>query len=192
MIVLWLTLAIAISLSCNFTPQEFWNLVTDCESATEPTQQDIEYVLAFTGDTFESSDWEKSYTVEPDRVRATWLSNEGGLGFVEYVVISCGYTQAEIENNYSGQSLEEVVFQDYQNLQLIATCANEEGDVILHELTAEFSETTYVMRFWIITDNPTRVLDMLIAFPQISEEQVHSYAEKVFPEMSSCQQHMTE
>jgi hypothetical protein len=193
LIVLFLTLGIATSLSCSFTTQEFLTFATDCESATEPTQQDVDYILAFTRDAFKSSGWERSYTVEPYRVSVTWLNNqEGALAFLEYLIYSCGYTQTDIEEYYSDQNFEEVIFYDYQNLQRTAICTNTEGDITLYEFTAELSETEYLMRYWIKLDSPTRVLDLLIAFPRASQGQLHTYAEAVFPELSVCEEQQTD
>ena len=54
---------------------------SDCErGVADPTDQDVAYTLQFTGDTFESADWQKSYTVGEQRVSATWLNGaESGL-----------------------------------------------------------------------------------------------------------------
>jgi len=188
LIALIFALGMSTVLSCRFLAQKPLSIPGDCESATEPTEQDVEYVLGFAGNTFESSDWQRSYTVAPDRASVTWLNHgEGTVAFLEYLIYSCGYTQADMDDHFSEQNFEDIIFRDYENLQSIATCTDIEGDLTLHEFTAEVHETDYVIRFWIKLDSKTRVLDMMIVFPEVSETELDKYAREVFPELSSCQ-----
>jgi hypothetical protein len=188
LIALIFALGMSAVLSCGFLAKKPMSVPGDCEAATEPTEQDVEYVLGYTGNTFESSDWQRSYTVGPDRVTVTWLNHdEGAVVFLEYLVCSCGYTQADVDDHFSEQNFEDVIFMDYENLQRIATCTDIGGDLTLHEFTAEVHETGYVIRFWIKLDSKTRVLDMMLVFPRGSEMELDKYARERFPELSSCQ-----
>jgi len=185
-----LTFALGMSavLSCRFLPQTPLSIPNDSDSATEPTRQDVEYVLGFPGNTFESSDWQRSYTVQSDRVSVTWLNDgEGALAFLDYLVYSQGYAQADVDDYFSEQNFEDILLRDYENPRRIATCTDAEGDLTLHEFAAEVNETDYVIRFWIRLDSTTRVLNMMIVFPEASEAKLDRYARQVFPELSSCE-----
>lgn len=188
LIVLMVALGMSVVLSCGFLTQKPMSVSGDCEMTTEPTEQDVEYVLGYTGNTFESSDWQRSYTVGPDRVTVTWLNhNEGAIVFLEYLVFNCGYTQADLDNHFSEQNFEDVIFMEYENSQRITTCTDIDGDLTLHEFTAQVHETDYAIRFWIKPDSKTRVLDMMLVFPKGLETKLDRYAEESFPELSSCQ-----
>lgn len=161
----------------------------DCESSIDPAQQDIDYVLAYTSDIFESAGWQKSYTVKEFRTTVTWLHDqEGALAFLEYLIFSCGYTVEDFEEYFSDQNLETVIFSGYQNLQRLATCTSEENDLTLFEFSADVQDTQYLLRYWIKLDSKTRILTMLVTFPREFEAQLASYADAIFPELSSCQE----
>jgi len=188
LIALIFALGMSTALSCRPSTQTPVSIPGDCESAVEPTEQDVKYALGFAENTFESSDWQRSYAVAPDRVSVTWLNHdEGAVAFLEYLIYRCGYTQADVDDHFSEQNFKDIIFSDYENPQSIAACTDIGGDLTLHEFTAEIHETDYVIRFWIKLDSRTRVLDMMVVFPEASEAELDKYAKKVFPELSSCQ-----
>ena len=187
LVALVFALGMSTVLSCKFLAKKPLSIPSDSESAPKSTEQDVEYALRFAGNTFESSDWQRNYTVEPDRVSVTWLNHgEGVVVFLEYLIYSSGYTQADVDDYFNEQNFEDIIFRDYENLQRIATCTNIKGDLTLYEFTAEVHETDNVIRFWIKLDSETRVLYMMMVFPEASETQLDKYAGEVFPELSSC------
>jgi hypothetical protein len=109
------------------------------------------------------------------------------LVFLEYLVFSCGYTQADVDDYFRKQNFEDVIFLDYENLRRITTCTDIESDLTLHEFKAEVHETDYAIRFWIKLDSKTRVLDMMLVFPRGLEMELDKYTKESFPELSSCQ-----
>ncbi|NIS80580.1 MAG: hypothetical protein GTO14_10335 [Anaerolineales bacterium] len=159
----------------------------ECEPSIDPSQQDVDYILTYTGEIFDSDDWQRSYTVKELRTNVTWLNHqEGALAFLEYLIFSCGYTQDDFENFFSDQNLEAVIFVDYKNLKRLATCTSNEEDLMLHEFSAEVQDRQYLVYYWIKLDRETRILTMLLTFPRESEAKLVSYASAIFPELSSC------
>lgn len=160
----------------------------DCKANTEPTGQDIEYSLGFAGDIFQKPEWERSYTVGNMRTSVSWLSkDQAAVAYLEYVIFSCGYTQAELDAYYSEETFSDVLFAQYANLHLEAMCGNKEGDLSLRQYTADLEDEGYNLFYWIKEDTGTRVLAFLLSFPQTSAE-LDKYAREVFPELSSCPQ----
>jgi len=149
----------------------------------------VDYILAFTGDTFKSKGWQRSYTVESMRASVTWMNNDAGsLAHLSYLIFSCGYTQEDVDNYYSAENFQNVLFSGYQNLQRTATCSQAEGDLTLYEFTADFQGEKYLIRDWVKQDTSTRVLDFMLIFPQTSKAQLDGYARQIFPDFSTCQE----
>lgn len=188
-IILWVIVGIVAILSCK---PGLWGtpaIPVDCKEVVDPTPKDVEYVLEFTGDTFTSAGWERSYTVGDQRASVTWLKNaESALAYLEYLVYNCGYTQADLNTYFSERNFKEVIFRDYQNLQRQAQCANDDAGLTLHEFTAVWQEKDYRIRYWVKLDSDTRVLTLMLTFPEKAEPSLDRYAKDIFPALSSCRE----
>lgn len=183
----WITFMAFTLVMIFITSCQSQEISADCESQTDPTDRDVRYALKFSGKTFESDDWQRSYTVESGRVSITWLNHStSSLAFMDYLLYSCGYTQEEIDDYHSDQNFEEVIFRDYQDVQRTSTCSVEAGDLRLHEFTASVEERDYIIRYWVKLDSPTRVLDTMLVFPAGSEAELERYASEILPELSVC------
>jgi len=125
LVMLGILLVLIVTLACTSFTEGLSSILPDaqdCESATEPTQRDVDYILAFTGDTFKSKEWERSYAVESMRASVTWMNDgTGSLAYPDYLIFSCGYTQEDIDDYFSDENFRTVFFSDYQNLQRAAT-----------------------------------------------------------------------
>ncbi len=185
----WLIMMVLAALSCSLGTPVPTPTPVDCKKAIEPSKQDVEYALTFTGDTFQSAGWQRSYTVGEMRVSVAWLKNdEGALAYLEYLIFSCGYTQAQVDNYFSEQNFKEILFRDYQNLQQTARCTDNKSTLTLREFTAESNGKDYLIRYWTKADSKTRILTMMLAFPRTSGILLNEYARDIFPKLSSCQE----
>ncbi len=191
LVMLGLPLALIIALACNSVTEGLSSVLPnapDCKSATDPTQRDVDYSLAFTGDTFKSKEWQRSYTVKSMRASVSWMNDgTGSLAYLDYMIFSCGYTQKDIDRYFSAENFRDVFFVGYQNLQRVTTCTQAEDDLTLHEFTAEHLGEKYLIRDWIKLDTPTRVVDLVLVFPLTSKTQLDIYARQIFPDLSTCQ-----
>jgi hypothetical protein len=161
---------------------------SDCSTQTEPTEQDVNYALTFSGNIFETDDWQRSHTVASMRTSVTWLNDSvGALAYLEYLIYSCGYDQDDIEKYYSEQNFQEVIFSgNYQNMQRIAQCTDVTGELTLHEFRGVWQDEEYLFRMWVKLDNRTRVLSLLLVFPENSSDLLDKYSIKNFPTLDSC------
>ena len=156
-----------------------------CEYQTEPTDQDIRYALNFPKGVFQSPEWERTYSVGDMRTAVTWTNDDGGLAYLEHILWSCGYSQQEIDEYFSDETLTGVILQYYDDVRQTAVCSRSR-DLKLHEFSAAFEGTPYLMRLWIKQVSSTRVLYMLMAFPEDQEWALDKYSQVVFPSLKAC------
>jgi hypothetical protein len=151
------------------------------------TQNDIEYALNYTGNTFTSKEWIKNNQVNNFRVSITWLNNsQGGLGYLEYLIYDCGYTQQQINGYSDEKNIKTIIFKDYQNVNIISTCSDLEKLILLNEIIAESQGEKYLIRYWIKKESPTRMLTLLLAFPMNKSELLDNYSQLIFPIIPKC------
>jgi hypothetical protein len=184
--------AALILLGCNFL-SEGLNPATptpvNCfDASIAPTDSDIDYALEFTADTFENTPWLRSHQEKDDRVTVTW-QNKPDLSIVhmEYLNYPCGYNDEVVDAYFSQANFENVIFQNYEMLISLDTCSIE-PTLRLNEFSARFGEIDYSIHYWIVLDQPTRVLDIFIAYPADQESTLNSYANQLFPSLASCQE----
>lgn len=159
-----------------------------CGQSRKPTEKDVNFLLEFTGDTFASEDWQKSNSVEDLRATVTWVNSfEGGLAYAEYLLYNCGYTQDDVEQYFSDDNFRNIIFSEYQNVEPIAACIAEKEALTHYEFNAVWKDEKYTLRYWIKKDNQTRILTLLLAFPESSTILMDQYAEAIFPTLPSCQ-----
>jgi len=164
-------------------------VASDCAKMTEPTDEDIKFALGFTGDTFDSS-WQRTYRIENMRVKVTWKNSENAVAYLDYLIYSCGYTQADWDYYFSDQTMREVLFRDYQNVNRTASCAEAVDKLALFEFTAQFRNEDYRIRYWAMpkTLGVTRFLMMMLVFPETSRTELDRYSRTLFPPLVSCAQ----
>jgi hypothetical protein len=162
-------------------------ITADCQKATEPTEQDVTYVLNFMGDILQTDEWKRSYSVESMRIRVTWVNDSAGaLAYDEYLIYPCGYTQKDVDEYFSDQNFKTIFLRDYQNPEQLAVCTDEEKNIKLREFRAEKYNQGYLLRFWVMPVNNTRFQEMMLVFPEKSAALLDQYAQEMFPTLSSC------
>jgi len=162
------------------------SITDDCTKNTEPTEQDVKYALAFSGNTFDPGSWDRSYTVQSMRVSVTWFSKDKKkMVFLDHLIYSCGFKQSDWDYVLADQTFR-IRFQSYQNLNRVTSCTRNESNLKLVEYTAQHSETNYRIRFWATLNEPTRLLNVALVFPEESRTDLDRYSSRFFPNLSSC------
>ncbi|MBN2007039.1 MAG: hypothetical protein JXA21_27055 [Anaerolineae bacterium] len=159
-----------------------------CGQSREPSEKDVKFLLGFTGDTFASDEWQRSYSAEDLRATVTWANDlEGGVAYAEYLLYNCGYTQNDLDLYFTEQNFKDIIFREYQNVQLVTNCATEDASLTLYEFSAIWEDEPYSLRYWVKLDSQTRVLTMMLAFPGSSIALMDHYAGVLFPNLQACQ-----
>lgn len=154
--------------------------------APEPTQADIDRALNFTGNLFETPDWERSYTVSDDSVAVNWYSeNLFSVVFLEALVFPCSYEDLDLDGFFNVDNWQ-IILGNYQSFQLETECRNDSG-LRLYEFTAVDQGYEYAIRYWAISDTDTRVVTFMVVLPVESPDLMEEYAYALFPQLTSCE-----
>jgi hypothetical protein len=189
---LWITLATLLLFACNLSAPFSTGSIdepasgsADCESGTEPTQEDIQYVLASPGNTFRSEAWDRSYTVGDGYITATWTDDQAALGYLEYTLRNCGYTQEDF-NAYFSEENRFYILANYEDVQETAHCSNRSERLDLYEYDAVIYDTAYQLRLWTKQVSATRFMYLLLVFPEDSRRRLDQASQQIFPRLDSC------
>lgn len=159
--------------------------VTPVCISTNPTQNDIDRALSFTGTAFDSSEWERTDTVGEDRVSVTWLNNpSGAVAYLEAVIFPCGYEEPDLNNYYSDENWRNV-FQNYENYELVDECKRNDG-LRLYEFKTRNQGFEYEVKYWVKNDTDTRVISMMIVFPLELNAMMGDHSTRLFPTYPTC------
>lgn len=159
--------------------------VTPACISPEPAQEDIDRALSFTGQVFQQSDWEQSYTVSEDRVSVSWLNNSlGAVAFLEALVFPCGYEEPDLNNYFSDENWTNV-FANYQSYELVTECRSDIG-LRLYQFNAVSDGAPYLVHYWVKNDSNTRVITFMMIVPDGSFSILDSYGYSIFPQLSNC------
>lgn len=154
-------------------------------NAPEPTQEDIDRALGFTGKLFETSDWIRTYTVSADRVSVLWDSPSlAAIAFLEVLIFPCSYEDLDLDNFFSADSWQ-IVFGGYENYETLNECRNDTGER-LYQFIVTSDGFEYDVNYWSVNDTETRVLTMEIILPIELEDLMEEYSYSLFPQISSC------
>lgn len=158
---------------------------TDECGPVEPTEKEVKRVMSIGKDPFASTDWVKSYTVEPYKVSLTRRNNaEGALFIADYLMFNCGYGQEDLDNLFSAEAFD-VMLADYESHTLLNFC--EKTGLSLYEYDLLFKGTEFLARFWVKQESDTRLLTVQLVFPKASLALLDEYSNKLYPELTSCQ-----
>jgi len=150
----------------------------------EPTDEDVRHILSLGKEVFSSVDWIRSYTVEPYRISTTRHNDtEGAVAQIDYIIYTCGYTQADLDNYLSDQNVS-AMFADYENYNLAHFC--EKKSLALYQFDLVFGGAEYSANFWVKQESDTRLLTIRLIFPKESGATLDKYSKKIFPELTSC------
>jgi hypothetical protein len=159
--------------------------VTPACISQQPSQDDIDRALSFTGATFAPSEWEQTHTVGEDRVSVTWLNSPlGAVAYLEAVIFPCGYEEPDLNNYYSDTNWGNV-FQYYESYELAGECKRDDG-LRLYEFKTHNQGFEYGVNYWVKSDTDTRVISMMIVFPLELDAMMGDYSTQLFPTYASC------
>jgi hypothetical protein len=159
--------------------------VTPACVGEEPTQQDIDRALEFTGDLFAGADWERSYLVMKNRIGVTWMNNSiGAVAYLEALIFPCGYEDQDVDAYFTDETWA-VVFENYDRYEILSACRTGNG-LRLYEIKADSMGFDYDIRYWAGNDTNNRVLTMMMTFPAGSDPVLGEYATRLFPPLTDC------
>lgn len=151
----------------------------------EPTQEDIDRALSFTGKFFETEDWERTYTVAEDKVTVTWYSETLiSVIYLEALIFPCGYEDQDLDQFFNVDSWQ-VVFGNYQGYEQITECRIDSG-LRLYEFIVIDQGAEYEVRYWTVNDTDTRVITLMIVLPIESPDLMDEFAYSLFPTLEFC------
>lgn len=157
---------------------------TDECGPIEPTEKEVKQVMSIGKDTFTSTDWVKSYTVEPYKISLTRRNNvEGALFIADYLMFNCGYGQAELDHLFSAEAFG-AMFARYESHTLANFC--EIPNLAFYEYDLLFQGTEFLARFWVKQASDTRLLTVQLVFPKASLGLLEDYSAQLYPELTSC------
>lgn len=163
------------------TPEILPTVTPACISP-EPTQDDIDHALGFTGPLFE--DWERSYTVSEDRVSVSWFDNSlGSVAFLEALIFPCSYEEPDLNNSFNNETWANV-FASYQGYEILNECSSNRTR--LYEFNAVSADTLYAVRYWVLSDTDHRVITFMVAMAGEDFAGIDPYGYSLFPQLSNC------
>lgn len=166
------------------TKAPFVTVTPVCISA-QPTQNDIDRALSYSGGIFDEAEWDKSYTVSENRVSVTWLNNpQGAVVYLEVLIFPCSYEEPDLNNYYSDENWK-TIFQNYEGYEMVDECKTNAG-LRLYEFKTQNLGFDYGVKYWVENDTDTRVISTMIVFPIESKSMLDDYASRFFPTYKSC------
>ncbi len=159
--------------------------VTPVCIGSEPTQNDIDRALSYTGDLFSAPEWVRSYTVADGRVSVVWSNDPlGVVAYVETLIFPCGYEEPDLDNFFSTDSWK-IIFANYESFEPVTACKIDSG-VRLYEFKAVTAGFNYNIRYWAQNDSDNRIIGTMIVFPVDSQSLMDEYSTRLFPDFISC------
>jgi hypothetical protein len=151
----------------------------------EPSEEDLNRVLAFTGGRFDRGDWQRSEFLYEDKVAVSWISDSlSAVAYLEALIFPCGYEEPDLDDYFSEETWE-VIFESYESYDQIADCSNAHGER-LYEWEVVSNGTDYDIRYWVKNDTDYRVLAFMLVLPPEGENVMNDYAYALFPQLQSC------
>jgi hypothetical protein len=159
--------------------------VTPVCISSEPTQRDIDRALAYTGDTFNTSEWEQSYTVNENSVAVLWQDvPQSAVVYLQALIFPCSYEEPDLNSYFSNENWK-AVFANYESYELIDECKTDDG-LRLYEFKTYNQGYDYQIRYWVENDTDTRVIVTMVVFPLESKLLLDEYSSMLFPDYSTC------
>ncbi|GMV35445.1 MAG: hypothetical protein DCC59_13845 [Chloroflexi bacterium] len=149
-----------------------------------PTQADIDRALSITGGLFETGDWDRTYTVASDKVLVSWYSESiPSIVNLEALVFPCGYEDLDLDIYFNEEGWE-IIFGNYQGYEYVNECRDDRG-LRLYNFIAVDQGVPYEVRYWVLSDTPTRVISLMVVMPGEAAE-LDEIAYALFPQLEFC------
>jgi hypothetical protein len=157
---------------------------TTCISPA-PAQVDIDRALSFAGKLFDTPDWERTYTVDIDKVSVTWYS-EGlsSIAYLEALIFPCGYEELDLDYFFNVDNWA-IVFGNYQSYEYVDGCRLDSG-VRLYQFITVDQGYEYDVHYWVVNDTATRVISMMLVMPIESQAMIDEFSYSLFPQLTEC------
>lgn len=150
-----------------------------------PTQADIDRALSITGGLFDTGDWERTYTVASDKVLVSWYSEAiPSIVNLESLVFPCGYEDIDLDLYFNEEGWE-IIFGNYQGYEYVNECRDDQG-LRLYNLIAVDQGASYEVRYWVLSDTPTRVISLMVVMPVKAAAEMDEIAYALFPQLQFC------
>jgi hypothetical protein len=150
----------------------------------EPTDADVQKMLAYGREAFASPGWVKNYTVEPYKITLTRRNDAiQAIAYSEYLIFTCGYTQSDLNNYFNDEGFN-IIFNDYEAHVLTKFC--EQSGTPLYEYDLLDEGNNFKARYWVKQDTNTRILVYMLVFPQADAGGLNEHSQKLFPTLSAC------
>ncbi|MBK6646647.1 MAG: hypothetical protein IPG44_13055 [Anaerolineales bacterium] len=150
-----------------------------------PTQADIDRALSITGGLFETGDWERTYTVASDKVLVSWYSESiPAIVNLETLVFPCGYEDLDLDAYFNDEGWS-IIFSNYQGYEYVNECLDDQG-LRLYNLIAVDQGVSYNVRYWVLSDTPTRVVSLMVVMPGDADAEMDEIAYALFPQLLFC------
>lgn len=153
--------------------------------SSEPSQDDVDDALAYTGSLFEPADWQRTYTVSEGRVAVTWFNDaQASVAYLEALIFPCGYEEIDLDYFFNEENWR-VIFENYESYEHVAECRTDDG-LRLYQFKALEQGYEYNVNYWADNDTDTRVMGVMIVFPVESPDLMNEYSSGLFPKFTSC------
>jgi hypothetical protein len=150
-----------------------------------PTQDDVDRAISFTGKLFDTQDWERTYTVDVDKVSITWYSERlTSIAYLEALIFPCGYEELDLDYFFSVDNWV-IVFGNYQGYEYIDECRLDSG-VRLYQFITVDQGFEYDVHYWVVNDTDTRVISMMLVMPIESQDLIEEFSYSLFPQLPDC------
>jgi hypothetical protein len=151
--------------------------VTPVCISSEPTQQDIDRALSYTGDTFDS-DWDQSEAALEGAYSVTWQNIvQGAVAYLEARIKPCGYEEPDLNRDFSDTNWS-AIFANYESYESIAECKLNSG-IRLYQFKTYNLGFEYKINYWV------QIVTMIV-FPAESQSLLDDYSIRLFPNLPNC------
>ena len=152
-----------------------------------PSPREIYTVLDYGSATLEPELWRMAAAEEASSYTSVlwrYRLDEEFLFFFLYLHFDSGATEEAVSAYFSGDNLK-ALLANYEPWRQTATCTFNE--VTLYEFVSKTGAERRVLRYWVQTITPTRVLGVNAAAPEANVAELDAYAEALFPGAASCE-----
>ena len=152
------------------------------------TKNDIENALSFSENRLDNEDWRVTLNSSESQVNVFWYdADEKAIVSENYLIFSStGEKDDFTDETYSEEGLKTKIFDAYENVEVLAQCEDNDGQLKLYELSGSFEGNDYLFRSWVKQESENRLLDVRLVFPANSRDLLQEYSKDFFPSLSSC------